>query len=289
MTASIVSVPGAISQLELRDHARPSLVRLAPSRGGMATRFVVDGHEVFFLDEASFLDTSRNVRGGNPVLFPTPGKLTDDRWARDGHLGQFPQHGFARKLPWRVADQGTGDHPWVTLRLEDSAETSTWPWAFCADFTYRLRGDTLRIDMEVTNRGSTTMPCGLGFHPYFLVPQSDKAATTITTQASSALDNRTGATVPFTGFDLDSDEVDLHLNDHGSTASELRAPGWSGAVELRGSEAFTHWVVWTLRGRDFVCVEPWTCPGDAMNTADRLLRISPGATHTEWLEIRYPA
>jgi galactose mutarotase-like enzyme len=60
-----------------------------------------------------------------------------------------------------------------------------------------------------------------------------------------------------------------------------------GAVELQGSEEFTHWVLWTLPGRDFVCLEPWTCPGDALNTGDRLLHLEPGASRTLRLSMRF--
>ena len=68
--------------------------------------------------------------------------------------------------------------------------------------------------------------------------------------------------------------MDLHLRDHGSSTAALELPG--ARVELRGSPEFGHWVVWALKGRDFVCLEPWTCPGDALNTGERLLWLGPG-------------
>ena len=46
-------------------------------------------------------------------------------------------------------------------------------------------------------------------------------------------------------------------------------PGQTPVV-LEGSPEMTRWVIWTLAGKDFVCLEPWTCPGDALNTGDRL-------------------
>ena len=61
----------------------------------------------------------------------------------------------------------------------------------------------------------------------------------------------------------------------------------AGTVALRGSAEFTHWVVWTVAGKDFVCLEPWTCPGNALNTGDRLTVLAPGATRSLWLEISW--
>ena len=145
----------------------------------------------------------------------------------------------------------------------------------------------MRIEIDVRNNDSKPMPFGVGFHPYFLVPQAQKAQTVVGTPATRGLDNRTGETVAFRGLDLDGDEVDMHLGDHGATWAPLRRPDRDRAVVVTGSEAFTHWVVWTLAGKDFVCVEPWTCPGDAMNSGDRLLRCEPGQSVGLWLTISY--
>ena len=40
-----------------------------------------------------------------------------------------------------------------------------------------------------------------------------------------------------------------------------------------------------LRGKDFVCVEPWTSPGRSMETG-AVLRLAPGAQRALWFEIR---
>jgi galactose mutarotase-like enzyme len=130
------------------------------------------------------------------------------------------------------------------------------------------------------------MPFGAGFHPYFQVPQDAKAGATIATKATRAWDNAAKHEVLFTGFDLTREEVDLHLLDHGSSESTLTAGDL--AVRLRGSPELGHWVVWTLRGKSFVCLEPWTCPGDALNTGERLLFLAPGEARSLRLAIERP-
>jgi galactose mutarotase-like enzyme len=279
---------GRIPQFSLYDDGAGSLCTLAPSRGGMATRLFITGEEVFFLDQESFLAVPKNVRGGNPVLFPTPGKLIDDSWARGEHAGTLKQHGFGRNEGWTVDARSNTGGASVTLRLRSNDTTrANYPWDFDTSFRYTLQGDTLRIDMNVANTGSATMPFGVGFHPYFLVPQSEKGETTISTAATRAFDNRTKEEITFGGFSLTDEEVDLHLHDHGSTECTLRRPGAEKSVIIRGSEEFTHWVVWTLQGRDFVCVEPWTCPSNAMNTGDRLFHLPPGESKALWLEYSF--
>ncbi len=266
---------GPIPTLTLADSDAPSAAVLAPARGGMLVELTVAGRELLYLDRATLANPKANVRGGVPVLFPSPGKLAGDAWSRGGARGTLKQHGFARNLPWEVAATGTDDGAWATLALTaNEATRSAYPWDFRAEYTYRLRGRAVTIAMRIENRGGSPMPFGAGFHPYFAVRDADKASARIPTAATRAFDNAAKRDVAFSGFDLTAAEVDLHLYDHGSTDASLVARDL--AIALRGSADFTHWVVWTLRGKDFVCVEPWTCPGDALNTGERLIVLAPG-------------
>ena len=283
---TVTECNGAIATVELVDTASQSRAVLAPSRGGLMTRLTLGGRELMYLDEATFLDWKSNVRGGCPVLFPSPGKLAGDAWARDGRAGSMKQHGFARNLAWESTRRSTDGGASVTLSLTSSDATrAQYPWDFAAEFTYTLSAAALRIEQRFTNLSNTSMPFGAGFHPYFHVPEAEKAGARIVTDATRAFDNAAKQEVMLgAGIDLTQNEVDLHLWDHGRSSAELTRPG-APTVRLSGSPEFTHWVVWTLKGRDFVCLEPWTCPGNALNTGDRLLVLGPGESRMLSLEI----
>jgi galactose mutarotase-like enzyme len=281
-------VEANIPTVVLSDSDSASRAVLAPARGGMLIELAVAGRELLYLDRKTFEDKAANVRGGVPVLFPSPGKLASDAWGWRGARGALKQHGFARNLPWEVAAIGTGtdDGAWAKLALTSNDATMTaFPWAFRAEYTYRLRARGVAIEMRFENRASTTMPFGAGFHPYFAVPEAAKARAKIATRATRAWDNAAKREIAFSGFDLTAAEVDMHLLDHGSTEASLELP--DSTVHVRGSAEFTHWVVWTLRGKDFVCLEPWTCPGDALNTGERLILLEPGEVRTMRLTIEH--
>ena len=87
-------------ELELVDG--DARVGIVPERGGLVARFDVGGRAVLFLDEETLRDPAKNVRGGIPVLYPTPGKLTGDAWRWSSETGALKQHGFARNRPWQV-------------------------------------------------------------------------------------------------------------------------------------------------------------------------------------------
>ncbi|CAN5483270.1 hypothetical protein BH09MYX1_BH09MYX1_36350 [soil metagenome] len=273
----------ALETLALHDSDAESTLILAPARGGMATRWTIRDREIFYLDEGTLRDPSKNVRGGNPVLFPQPGKLEGDVYSRDGKRGSLKQHGFARNLPWTVVGTSTADAASAVLRLTSNEMTrSVFPWDFVAEYTYSLRGAALRIEQRFSNTGAEPMPFGAGFHPYFHVKQSEKRSARVSTTATRAFDNVTKKTGPLS-IDLGAPETDLHLVDHGKKPCTLAWP--SGTITVSASEEFTHWVLWTIEGKDFVCVEPWTCPGNALNTGDRLLVLPPGETRALWIEI----
>lgn len=94
---------------------------IAPERGGIMTSFIVDGTQIFYLDRATFEDSTKNVRGGIPILFPNAGPL-------ENGLYDLPQHGFARRMPWEVTEQ---DEKSVTMGLSANEQTrEKYPFDF---------------------------------------------------------------------------------------------------------------------------------------------------------------
>lgn len=255
---------------------------LVPARGALVTSLFARGREWLFLDETTLHDPAHNVRGGVPVLFPSPGKLEGDRYARDGRAGAMKQHGFARNGRFREIARDDGAAPSVTLALEDDATTlAMFPWPFRLTLRFTLVDLGLAIDATVENNGAAPLPFGLGYHPYFAVPQAAKAVCKIPTRATRVWDNVVKRERDLGSLDLTLPEVDLHLVDHGAREASLDTP--DGRVDLAGP--FDRWVIWTLAGRDFVCLEPWTAPGNALNTGAGILTLAPGETRSFALRI----
>ena len=217
--------------------ADDSCVTIVPGRGAIVTRFRVGDRDLLFMDESTLRDPTKNVRGGIPVLFPSPGRLSADRFERDGRSGSMKQHGFARDLAWRAQADTDGDAARATMVLgANDATRAMFPYGFQITLVVTLRGPSLRLDVSVENTGGEPMPFAFGIHPYFLV--TDKAGARIATRATRAFDNVTKTVVPFRGFDLTAKEVDPHLLDHGGSESTLdwadRGP--AGPARLGGAD-----------------------------------------------------
>jgi galactose mutarotase-like enzyme len=263
--------------------APPQIIHLAPSRGGILTRWTVDGREMLYLDEATLVDTTKNVRGGNPVLFPSPGPLVGDRFEWGGKTGAMKQHGVARNMKWDVVDVTGGS---ATLRAKsDDATRAQFPWDFVLTTRYSLAGKTLRVDHDVENTSAEPMPFAYGFHPYFHVRDADKARVSIPTTAKRAWDNVTKKEIAIEGpIELAKPEVDLHLVDHGKSEASLVYTDGTKLV-VRGSPEYQRWVVWTLAGKDYVCLEPWTAAANAINTGASLIVVPAGGRRALFVEM----
>lgn len=269
--------------IALEDPEANARVVLAPGRGGMVTRFEVGepARAVMFMDATTLADASKNVRGGNPVLFPSPGPLADERFTRQGRSGSMKQHGFARQRAWTVIAASPLE---CTLELaSDDATRAAYPWDFVARIRYSLESTaartTLSVATTIENRSDDALPFALGFHPYFFVPDAEKKNARIVTDAKRAWDNFGKQNTLLAGpIDLTVKEVDLHLVDHTPHSATLERA--TDRIVVSGDPAFSRWVIWTQAGKDFVCLEPWTAAADALNTGEGLIELAKGASRT---------
>src|SRR5205823_1820185 len=150
---------------------------------------------------------------------------------------------------------------------------------------YALSPGKLRIEHDVENASGDPMPFAYGFHPYFLVADADKPRVSIPTNATRAWDNVAKKEIHLAGpIDLTRPEVDLHLVDHG--ASEARLVYADGTkLVVRGSPEYRRWIVWTLAGKAYVCLEPWTAAANALNTDASLLVVQPRERRSLFVEM----
>jgi galactose mutarotase-like enzyme len=155
-----------------------------------------------------------------------------------------------------------------------------FPWQFTAQMQLHLQGRKLQIVTTIRNDDSTDLPFALGFHPYFAV--ADKSKVKVPTTATRCFNNVSKRHEAFNGFDFAQAELDVHLLDHNGPGVLDRG---DARIEIRASDEFGTWVVWSLADKPYVCLEPWTAPGNALNSGECVLSVKPGATSTLSLSI----
>jgi galactose mutarotase-like enzyme len=259
----------------LSDQLAQTRLEVVPERGGIITAWSVRGQEMLYLDAARFADPTLSVRGGIPILFPICGNLPDNTYQFDEQPYSLKQHGFARDLPWDVTDRTTQEQVSITLSLQSNEQTrSLYPFEFQLNFTYRLQGNSLELDQEFVNLGDRPMPFSTGLHPYFGV--TDKRKLQFDIPAAEFQSHKDYAYAAFSNqFDFEQDEIDVIFpqpSRHQASVTDLER---GIKLDLDYSALYSKLVFWTLKGKPFYCLEPWSAPRNALNTGDGLTLLPP--------------
>ncbi|NUN64842.1 aldose epimerase [Pseudanabaena biceps] len=269
----------------LSDDSAASQIEVVPERGGIITSWRIDEQEVFYLDTERFAHPDLSVRGGNPILFPLCGNLPDNTYNVDGTDYQIKQHGFARELPWTVVSQSNEGGAELIVELSSNEQTKlVFPFDFQVIFTYILRGKTLEIHQEYKNLSETPMPFSAGFHPYFLCGDKNQIAVEI--PSANYEDNRTKESFEFDGkFNFEQDEIDSVFGDLSSRSTSVIDNSRNLKITIDYDDFFTYLVFWTVKGKDFYCLEPWSATRNALNTKKNLTVLEPNTSCTGVIKI----
>lgn len=270
-----------------RQNAADSFVEVLPERGGIITKYVVKGKSILYMDDEMGVD-SPIIRGGMPILFPVCGRLNYGKYILHGEERTMPQHGFIRDLSWQMDGDlvQTFEESSVHLTISDSDQSRKfYPFSFRVFLTYTLREHSLEITTNIKNLSNENMPFQLGFHPYFYV--SDKEKFSCGLESDGCFDGVMGVVnygqiEQILKYKL-KDEVTNLCYYNVKSGPEFYTGDWRIKLEL-DSELKTI-VLWSLKGKSFVCVEPWSgLPGDFDRGTMRWLK--PGSEFCTGFVIR---
>ena len=244
---------------------------------------------------------------GTPLI-PWPNRLADGRYRFDGVDYEVPLtepakgnaiHGFLRWRPWQATRGRTNA---VTMRTQLPPQPG-YPFRLDVEVRYELSDDGLTVTTTAANLATAAAPYGFGQHPY-LSPGHGRiddaglelhAGTRITTDPHRQLPTGTEP-VAGTEFDFGTPRkleatstdfafTDLHRDAGGLAWVRLRGPDGATA-ELWADDSLPYLALYTGdtlapgRRRRGLGVEPMTCPPNAFQTREHLVRLEPGASKT---------
>ena len=307
--------------ITITDHLSGSTARIAPELGFNCFEFraVVGGKVVDVLDAVPDFERGgqRPSGSGIPILFPFPNRIRAGRFAWKGQEYVLPGtdkwgnaiHGLCMDRPWRVVRQSddfvTGQ---FQLSVDAPDRRSLWPSDFVIEVDYELVRSRLRARFRISNPGSHSLPWGLGTHPYFKLPLSCESRfedclvevparslwelenclpTGRTLAVNDANDLRDGAYLSvlklddvYTGLEYEGPQFDCLVMDERAGLQ----------VTLTCPPIFREIVAFTPPNRAAVCLEPYTCPTDAVNLQTNGLDVGwrmlgPGQEFHTWIDL----
>lgn len=269
----------------LSDENAHSRIEVVPERGGIIISWKIQGQEIFYLDKERFTHPDLSVRGGNPILFPICGNLPDNTFMYENQQYLLKQHGFARDSQWNVINQSTDDSAKIVLSLKSNEQTRlVYPFDFELNFNYEIQGNKLIVRQFYTNNSDVKMPFSAGFHPYFWC--LDKSQLELNIPGSEYQNQITKETHKFDGLlDFNQDEIDIIFKSITSNTTGFIDNQRRLKLDINYTKFFSTLVFWTVKGKDFICLEPWSAPRNSLNTGEKLTYIEPGNTEEAVVEM----
>lgn len=241
-------------------------------------------------------------------LIPWPNRLADGRYSFDGADYQLaltePEkhnaiHGLLRWRNWQMLERSSER---VEMGIRLYPETG-WPFTLDVSISYSLGENGLQVELAARNVGAGPCPFGYGQHPYLSAGADARvddctlelhAARRILTDPDRQLPAGEepvdgtpydfNSTKPIGELQLDAAFSDLGRDDDGRAVVRLGCPD-DATVELWCDH--THSVIQLYTGdtlaparrRLALAAEPMTCPANALQTGERIVRLEPGETH----------
>ncbi|BAQ59790.1 galactose mutarotase and related enzymes [Geminocystis sp. NIES-3708] len=263
----------------LKDLDSNSRLEIVPEKGGIVTDWTIQGQKILYLDQERFKNPQLSVRGGIPILFPICGNLPDNIFNYQDQQYILKQHGFARDLPWKVISQSTDSSANIILSLKSNSETlKVYPFEFELQFTYKLLGKKLIIEQLYQNKSQEKMPFSVGFHPYFYC--NDKNQLNLQIPATEYHNKNGDITYPFNGeLDYSTEEIDIAFTQISEQKTSFADYKRNLKVDITFTELFSTLVFWTLKDKDYICLEPWSSPRNSINTGEQLKYLQPQEIH----------
>lgn len=259
-------------------------LEIVPERGCIISQYIVNNELIFYLDEQTLANPEVNVRGGNPILFPISSYLENNQYRVNDALYTMKQHGFARNLKGTVVEITTNEYSAsITTELTSNADTfEQYPFAFKLIMKYTLTDSSLNIEATVLNTDEKTMPFYLGYHPYFYI--ADKSQLEIIVPSSNVVELRPNS-MKGQQFNFDQAESNVIYSDLQANSCHMIDHARSLKLKLSMDDVFKYVVLWALADKDFVCIEPWMAPVNAMNLQKDVQYLQAGQTHTSNFKI----
>lgn len=215
-----------------------------PKRGEIITSIKLGGKEIIYLDEETFKNINTNVKGGIPILFPNAGPITENP-----EFPKLPQHGFARNSEWENEKTENG-FKGTLLSNEETKKMYPFDFKFSVSGNFENDG-SFTFKQEVENIGENIeLPLSMGLHPYFKVPNDEKNKIQFNFEGGNEIEEKAEVWINGKAISINNPKIK-----DPNAIMEVIIPSL-GSLIIDASIEYEKIWVWSMLGKDFVCIEP---------------------------------
>lgn len=220
-------------------------ISFCADRGGIITSVKLHDKEILYLDNETFNNTDVSVKGGIPILFPNAGPIPDELKIND--LKDLKQHGFARDSKWTSEKKEDG---FTETLISDEETKKLYPYDFKLEVDGSFKEDgSFSLTQTIENlEKDKEIPVSTGLHPYFKVPNEEKKNIKFNFKDGKKVEEQIEKW-------LNGEAIKAISIENPNTPLEIEIPNL-GTLVLNISETYKRVWVWTMEGKDFICIEP---------------------------------
>lgn len=213
----------------------------------------------------------------SPILFPTVGRLRNNKTIIDNKEYEIPQHGFAKDMEFELIQETESAKVYMTKSNEDTLKM--YPFKFELYIAYIIDKDTLTVKYKVINKDEKEMLFGIGGHPgfkldleqeeyYFELNRKESKPEFMEVEGSYISNN------PAENILKDGKIINVEKNSFINDAIMMKKLK-SDKITLKQKKDnkkilefsfkdFPILAIWSMPNAAFICLEPW------FNYADRV-------------------
>ena len=266
--------------------------KIFPNLGGSIQKLIIDDITIIkgiTVDDSGVLDYLNRYQSA--VLFPFPNRLEDGRYAFEDKPYTFPLnnpetknaiHGFMNDKTFEVIRVTNNS---LSLQFNSDGDKA-FPFHYSLTINFILSKDHIQIQFGVENKGDTAFPFGLGWHPYFQLPNfgsntlefsADKTYTTTERGIPSGFEEYNTSVI-----DIDNASLDTayHL-----IGPEIRLETARYELQMQTPED-CYLQIYTPPDKESIAIEPMTCIANAFNNGIGLKILQPNKEYNWGLDLR---
>ncbi len=269
-------------------------VRLYPNLGASLQEFVKNNVQIIdgITNDEAGLETYKN-RYTSSWLFPFPNRISNGKYTFENNNYELDinekalnnaLHGFVFNKHFKLIEENTSeDSVFLKFHYTYTGELAGFPFPFQLNISYRITLNDIDMTMEAKNTGTSNMPFGMGWHPYFKANQFAESVLNFEAFSQYEVDNKM---IPTREMQL-AHELPLTLEDTflddcflAKTASTTyKTDGYNLKIDFKPENEKNFIQCYTPPTRDCIAIEPMTCAPDVFNNGDGLLVLEPNESY----------
>lgn len=261
---------------------------------------VIDGYR----SEAEIINDHDTAFKGSK-LSPFPNRIPDGVYEFNGKRYQLPinevgannnLHALLHNQPFGILDQEETDTRAVLkLGYDYKGKDQGYPFDYSLKLTYTFSTEGISINTQIENLSDTSIPMGDGWHPYFKFEDLNKVHMQMGSayRLSSNFGNKLNGQH---GFEqsraIDQDTLDDCFRVNGEENFSILLEDRNNRIALKiwqesAKNEYKYFQIYTPPSRRSIAIEPVTCPPNAFNTEEGLIKLEPKQVVSMTFGIKY--